>query len=115
MLKILCLGICIFLMVLGLIEIIKSIIIRITSPKNYMENSTIVIPVKQHNEEIEFLLRRAIYKVLWDNPRKNTNIICLDCGMDYETRKICELMCKDYEFIKLYDINDVDSEIIPEN
>ena len=115
MLKLLCLGICVFLMVLGLIETIKSIIVKVMSPKDYMENSTIVIPVKKHREEVEFLLRSAICKVLWENPRKNTSIICLDCGMDYETRKICELMCKDYEFIKLYDINDIDSETILEN
>ena len=67
--------------------------------KNNTEN--IFIPLKGLKEDIEFVLRKAINDVKWGNKYKN--IICLDYGMDEETKKICRLMSKDYNFINIED------------
>lgn len=63
------------------------------------ETNTLIIPIKGHKEDAEFVLRKAAIKLKWKNSGKNSSIICLDCGMDSETRKICSLVCKDYDFM----------------
>ncbi len=61
----------------------------------------IILPLKGHIDDIEMMLRKKANEILWND--KNQNIICLDCGMDEETKKICKLMSNDYKFIYLKD------------
>ena len=40
-------------------------------------------------------------KVKWISRGRNDCVICLDCGMDDETKRICQKICRDYGFAKL--------------
>ena len=49
-----------------------------------------IVPICGHNEEAEYLLRSAAARVKWADNGRERRVICLDCGMDLETRMICE-------------------------
>lgn len=50
-----------------------------------------VIPIKGHCENIEYRIRCAYEKANWSS--ENHHIICLDKGMDDETRRLCSKIC----------------------
>ena len=60
-----------------------------------------VAPVSGKCENAEYILRSAAAKVKWISRGRNDCVICLDCGMDDETKKICQKICRDYGFAKL--------------
>ncbi len=50
-----------------------------------------VIPIKGHCENIEYRIRCAYERANWSS--ENHRIICLDKGMDDETRILCNKIC----------------------
>lgn len=60
-----------------------------------------VTPVKGKCENAEYLLRSAAAKIKWVCRGKRDYVICLDCGMDDETKRICENICREYGFARL--------------
>ena len=94
------------LSVVGLIEIFKIISVSFLSQKEFSENTVLLIPVYGHNESIEMVLRNAIASGKWLSGTKSRPVICLDLGMDAETKKICEIFCEEYDFIELYSLED---------
>ena len=96
--------ICIYLIILGLVETIRIFTLLIIDSKR-LKNTFVIIPISGHNEEIEYTLRSTITQFKWEG-YKNQKIICLDLSMDNETRKICEMICKDYDFIDIYSVNE---------
>ena len=90
----------IILAIIGLIDLVRMValfFLRTESDKNML----FVIPIEGHNEEAEALLRHAAARIKWFGGGRFRKIVCLDCGMDAETRKICELVCKDYPFFEI--------------
>jgi hypothetical protein len=59
-----------------------------------------VIPMRGHNEEAELILRSAYERVQW-LPDRAVQVLVVDCGMDDETRRICELTVFDLPEIQL--------------
>ena len=59
-----------------------------------------VAPVGNNAETAEQLLRGAASK-LSSRRFRRSYAVCLDCGMDDETRKICEQICEDCGNIRL--------------
>ena len=61
------------------------------------KNNTVmfVAPVSGNCENAEYILRSAAAKVKWISRGRN------DCGMDDETKMICQKICRDYGFAKL--------------
>lgn len=109
MLEIICNIICIFLLIIGTVEIARILILSFLNVKN-KSDAVIVIPIREHDEEAELLLRSAVTRARWLEFNMNQNIICLDCGMDSETRRICQTICEDYEFMRIckpYELYDV--------
>ncbi len=89
-----------FFAVIGVCEFCKGIIKTITRSKS--ENGIILIePIFQKQEDAEYLLRSAAQKVKWMGKYAPDRVICLDCNMDSETRKLCEMVCREYPFIEL--------------
>lgn len=87
------------LTIIGLVEIIRMIILWfLHSPKE--KSAILIIPIKEKTENIEQILRSAAAKVNFLGEKYCKKIICLDCGADDETKKICEKFCKDYTFIE---------------
>lgn len=69
----------------------------------YKKDNTVmfVTPVNGRCEDAEFMLRSAVSKVKWVSHGKNDYVICLNCDMDDETKKVCENICKDYGFARI--------------
>lgn len=78
------------LSIIGLVTIVKWIILKIL--KNSESEAIIVIPLQGHHENIEYHIRCAVEQSRWYS--NNSCIICLDKGMDSETKEICKKVCE---------------------
>lgn len=86
--------------VFGVISFVREITYYLFRYKK--DNSVMFItPINKECKDAEFLLRSAVAKVKWVSHGKNDYVICLDCEMDDETKRVCENICKDYGFAKL--------------
>ena len=82
----------VILSILGLISIIRKIILWLLK---YDDGEIItVIPIKGHCENIEYRIRCAYERASWSS--ENHRIICLDKGMDDETRILCNKICDSF-------------------
>ncbi len=89
----------IFLSVVGLIELIRIFICRLFKTKND-KNIIILVPIKCGAKDAELLLRSAAAKAMWVYCGAIEKVVCLDCGADEETRKICMRICDEYKFME---------------
>lgn len=87
-----------FFAVVGLIEVLRIISLSIFRVKNDKE-TFLVVPISGFNEGIEMILRDTISRAKWINGSDDKKIFCIDFNMDKETRKICEIICQEYDFI----------------
>ena len=76
-----------------------------TKFKNYNQTFTI-IPIYGKNSNIELLIRKHVFKVKLLPFKKDNITICLDLGMDQQTKKICEIMRDNYSFIRIYNLEE---------
>ncbi len=77
------------------------------SEKNIGEDSIIVIPIKKHENAIEFKLRNIIRHVMWRDDKIALKILLLDVDADVETLNICKKICEEQEFVELCDENTI--------
>lgn len=93
-------GILVVFAVLGVIYFVRDISLFLF---RYKKDNTImfVTPVNGKCDDAEFILRSAASKVKWISRGKNDYVICLNCDMDEETKKVCENICKDYGFARI--------------
>lgn len=86
--------------VMGIIALIREITCLIFGYKG--DNSIMLVaPISGKCEDAELVLRSALSKVRWTGRGKHDCVICLDCDMDDETKRICEKICNEYGFAKL--------------
>lgn len=90
------------LAVIGLVDLVRMVVLFFMRTKND-KNIFMVVPICGHEECAEILLRHAAARLKWMGGGRINKIICLDCEMDEETRKICEKVCEEYEFIEIKD------------
>lgn len=91
--------------VIGIISFVREISYYLFRYKN--DNSIMFItPIDGKCEDAELMLRSAVAKVKWVSRGKYDYVICLDCDMDEETKKICENICEEYGFAKLMSKNE---------
>lgn len=96
----LCICILAFFAVVGICESCRSIIRFITKSGNARE-IILIEPICQKQEDAEYVLRCAAQRVKWMGKNGPDRVICLDCNMDEETKKMCEMVCRDYPFIEM--------------
>lgn len=92
--------------VIGIIHIVKEATYFLYRNKS-QSNIIILTPIKGKNEDAEYILRGAAEKIKWLCKNRNDSILCINCNMDEETRKICESLCREYGFIKLIDKSEI--------
>lgn len=91
--------------VIGIISFVRDISIYLFRCK--CDNSIMfVTPIDGKCDEAEMILRSAASKVKWISRGKYDYVICLDCDMDEETKKVCENICEEYGFAKLMSKNE---------
>ncbi len=108
MLRTVCDIVCVFLLIIGLVEVIRYAILKIMTVKDD-SNELLVLPIYGHNEEAEFLLRSAATKLRWNDLNNEKLIVCLDCGMDEETKHICNTISLEYDFMRVYNMNEFEA------
>ncbi len=97
----LCICILAFFAVVGICESCRSIVRFFTKSDNDRE-ILLIEPIYQKQEDAEYILRSAAQRVKWMGKNGPDRVICIDCNMDSETRKMCEIVQRDYPFIELY-------------
>ncbi len=90
----------IILAIIGLVQIARSVVLFFMRSKKDGD-VIMVVPIHGHDEEAEIVLRHAAARVKWVSGGRFKKVVCLDCGMDDETKKICDTVCRDYEFMEL--------------
>lgn len=86
--------------VIGVIAFVREVTFYLFRYKS--DNSVMfVAPISGKCEDAELILRSAVAKIKWVSRGKYDYVICLDCDMDEETKKICESICYEYGFTKL--------------
>lgn len=93
------------LAIVGMVEIFRIISLTVFKTKDD-GNAIFVIPMFGHNEEAEMILRNAVSNLKWLNSVVDRRIVCLDLGMDSETRYICDLIKREYNFIEIYSLEE---------
>lgn len=93
----------IFLAVIGFIEILKILSLNFFNSKytSYKPKEILIIPLYKENENLEIFLRNLIFKMKWSKKIDNQKIIFLDLGMDNESKKIYNIINKNYDFLCL--------------
>lgn len=98
-------GLLVVFAVIGVISFVRELSLLFFRIKN--DNSILfVTPIKGKCDDAEYILRSAAAKVKWVSRGKYDYVICLDCEMDSNTKKICEKVCNDYGFTKLISKNE---------
>ena len=97
----------IVLVILGLVEVVRLITLMIFRTKKD-RNVMMVVPICGHSDEVEFLIRSAAARIQWMGAGYQ-RILCVDCGMDEETRKICRMIQKDYPFIEFCSMSEFEA------
>ncbi len=91
------------LAVVGLIDVFRVISLFFCERKN----ATItLIPICGHVEDIEMVLRNAMSSSHWMSNKGEQRIICLDLGVDEETRDICEIFHEEHDLIEFYSLEE---------
>lgn len=86
---------------IGFVELIRICILILTETKS-QRYSAIIVPIYGHDEDVEIHLRSLIAAIRWSDSCKIEQLICLDCGMDNETRIICDRLHNEYDFLQIY-------------
>lgn len=91
----------IFFALIGLFQVCRGIVQALSKSKDDKE-IILIEPICKHQENAEYLLRNAAWKVMWMGRFAPDKVICLDCNMDNETKEVCKLVCRDYPFMDIY-------------
>lgn len=85
--------------IVGIAEVFRVVLFRMLRTKK-PGKLYLVLSFQGHDEEAELALRGAIERVKYTMCGE-ISLVCVDCGMDAETRRICEILAKEYPQIRL--------------
>lgn len=88
---------------LGIVDILLTLAKRSYLPAKcfHREEKVYVLPLQGRQENIEYVIRSIISNQNSYFSKCRLKIFCLDINADEETKKICNLLARDYNFIKL--------------
>lgn len=82
------------LVLVGAVSLMHTVALKMTLPSR-SRSLTLIMPVSSRDEELELALRSVKLRTQIYGERFCENVIILDCGLDEESRKICEAICMD--------------------
>lgn len=93
------------LAVFGLVWAFRIISMAFLRRSDQKEGFMLILPVCGHDEAIEMTLRGLVTDAkCLGGGGKTQRVICLDLGLDAETRKICKIFSEEYDFIELHSL-----------
>ncbi len=88
------------LIILGIIEFSEFFIKWSYLPvTNFDKERVFLIPLRGHQENIEYIIRSIAFTYNTQFSNCKFRIVCIDLGSDSETKKICSILSRDYNFI----------------
>lgn len=78
-----------FFAVLGITELCRFALFWLTRPRRE-EKITVLVCVSGNDKRVEYRLRGALTRLHWLRHTGRRELLCVDCGMDTETRQVCE-------------------------
>lgn len=89
-----------FLAILGLADLCRLLVFWLfQSPER--QKRTMVMAIKGHDEAAEYKIRSAAEQIHWRTQGDAREVLCVDCGMDAQTREICEKLTEAYPAVRL--------------
>ena len=76
--------------IVGIVELLRLFVIWLLKTDN-TGSLYLVISFRGHDDQAETALRSASERARWLGG--DVQVICVDCGMDEQTRQICEIIC----------------------
>lgn len=93
------------LAILGLADIINTFCKWIFKNKiSNLASKTLILPLIGHYENIEYIIRSILYYYSNELPKYKIDIICVDLGLDMETKKICNILSRDYNCLHMVNL-----------
>lgn len=87
----------VFFLVMGLVETCRLLLFWLLRPEKAAPTVQ-VVPLSGHVENAEYLLRGIAEKMRWEKP--DCRLVCVDGGMDWETREICLHLQREIPFLE---------------
>lgn len=105
-------GLLVFFLVMGLVETCRLLLLWLLRPEK-MEEAALVVPLTGHVEDAEYLLRSAAQSFQWDRTRCPKRLLCVDGGMDQETKKICLHLQRELPFLEICTPEELKEKLFP--
>lgn len=86
--------------IIGVCQVCRGIV-QALSRSHDKKEIILIKPISANQENAEYMLRNAAWKVMWMGRFAPDRVICLDCDMDNETKKMCRLVCNEYPFMNM--------------
>lgn len=84
----------VLLAIVGVMELFRSFFFWLLRTKNSGKIYW-VLSFKGHDEEAEIALKNAVEKLRWFGGTQEKEVICIDRGMDEETKEVCMIVCEE--------------------
>ncbi len=100
----------VFFMILGMAEACRLLIFWLLRPHR-AKGCAVVMVLKGREEEAEYLLRAAAERLRWMGGKGPHRLICVDRGMDEETKEICRRMQVEIPFLEICPAGELESRL----
>lgn len=105
-------GLLVFFLIMGLVETCRLLLLWLLRPEK-MEEAALVVPLTGHVEDAEYLLRSAAQSFQWDRTRCPKRLLCVDGGMDQETKEICLHLQRELPFLEICTPEELKEKLFP--
>lgn len=105
-------GLLVFFLIMGLVETCRLLLLWLLRPEK-MEEVALVLPLTGHVEDAEYLLRSAAQSFQWDRTRCPKRLLCVDGGMDQETKEICLHLQRELPFLEICTPEELKEKLFP--
>lgn len=89
----------VLLAVVGVADLVRYVIHHLLKTKN-PGRLYLILTLRGHEEGAEIMLTSAIERLNWITG-EDKKLICVDCGMDEETRKVCGIISARYPGVEI--------------
>lgn len=105
-------GLLVFFLIMGLVETCRLLLLWLLRPEK-MEEAALVVPLTGHVEDAEYLLRSAAQSFQWDRTRCPKRLLCVDGGMDQDTKEICLHLQRELPFLEICTPEELKEKLFP--
>ncbi len=91
----------------GLAEFIRTLVVFFCNKTAPKDVGILIIPVKGKCEQAEFIIRSSAQQVKFSKKNIIKKIVCILEKTDEQTEKICRQTAKDYSFVEILHLSEL--------